>query len=427
LDTVLDALYGARGDIFEEIFSRSWSLLSEPARRVLMVMPIFATSASKAAIEAASDVHKWDLDEGLGQLVEMWLVEASSELDEAKRRYNVHPLTKAFAGARLRENELEVGMRLRVAEYFAAHVKQHGGSQRDLRAYDRLEDELENILAAMEWCYQYKGAREKTKLWRMIIDSSEGMADFLWSRGYWNERLLLSQRAAELSEALEDWESVGRQTYSIGWIHYWQNNLDMAEELAQQSLIAMERTENPRNIALPKRLFGLIALGRKDYEKAEQLLKEVREVAPLHGVHEGTAAITGDLCIVAYQKGDYAAAQKWQEEALALHKQLGDKEGFAIGLSFLGHIAQKCGDLTRARQIYTEGLQAAREIKRVITIGRCTQGLAQVAEKEADYHQSLTLAREALEIFERVGLKREIKETRELVERLEKRVEERRR
>ena len=77
LDTVLDYLYEARGDIFENIFARSWSLLSENARRVLMVMPIFATSASKEAIEAASDVHKWDLDEALGQLVEMWLVAVS--------------------------------------------------------------------------------------------------------------------------------------------------------------------------------------------------------------------------------------------------------------------------------------------------------------------------------------------------------------
>jgi len=46
LDTVLDSLYEARGDIFENIFARSWGLLGESARCVLMVMPIFATSAS---------------------------------------------------------------------------------------------------------------------------------------------------------------------------------------------------------------------------------------------------------------------------------------------------------------------------------------------------------------------------------------------
>jgi hypothetical protein len=46
-------------------------------------MPVFAASASKTAIEAASDIHKWELDEGLGQLVELWLWEASEKLDGA--------------------------------------------------------------------------------------------------------------------------------------------------------------------------------------------------------------------------------------------------------------------------------------------------------------------------------------------------------
>ncbi|MBM4445592.1 MAG: hypothetical protein FJ020_09905 [Chloroflexi bacterium] len=104
LDTVLAALHEAKGDIFEEVFARSWSLLSDDAQRILMVMPIFAASASRTAIEAASDVHHSALDEGLGQLVEMWLVEASEELHIAKRRYSIHPLTRAFAGARLAED-----------------------------------------------------------------------------------------------------------------------------------------------------------------------------------------------------------------------------------------------------------------------------------------------------------------------------------
>jgi hypothetical protein len=96
LDSVLDSLYGARGDLFEFMFNRSWEMLSDDARRILMVMPIFATSASKEAIEAVSDVHTWDLDEGLGQLVEMSLVEVSGGLEE-QQRYSVHPLVRAFA------------------------------------------------------------------------------------------------------------------------------------------------------------------------------------------------------------------------------------------------------------------------------------------------------------------------------------------
>jgi hypothetical protein len=46
IDGVLDSLYEARGDIFEFIFERAWSLLSDSAVKILSVMPIFDASAS---------------------------------------------------------------------------------------------------------------------------------------------------------------------------------------------------------------------------------------------------------------------------------------------------------------------------------------------------------------------------------------------
>ncbi len=101
IDGVLNGLYGAHGDIFVFIFDRAWSLLSHPARKILLIMPIFASSASKASLAAASELQGWDLDEGLGQLIELWLLEASEKLDESKRRYSLHPLTRFFAQHRL--------------------------------------------------------------------------------------------------------------------------------------------------------------------------------------------------------------------------------------------------------------------------------------------------------------------------------------
>lgn len=104
LDTVLAALHEARGSIFDCIFSRSWGLLSPGSQRVLKVMPLFATSASRAGIEAASDVHHFAFDDALGQLVEMSLVDATDELNLARRRYSIHPLTRAFATAKHQSN-----------------------------------------------------------------------------------------------------------------------------------------------------------------------------------------------------------------------------------------------------------------------------------------------------------------------------------
>jgi len=151
LDTVLAALHEARGDIFDNIFARSWNLLSMSARQVLIVMPIFATSASRPGIEAASDVHHFALDEALGQLVEMSLVDATDELDLTVRRYSIHPLTRSFAGARLLEGPIfEHEARLRLAGYYVERCKEMG-QWGYTAGFPWFEGELPNIISVIEW------------------------------------------------------------------------------------------------------------------------------------------------------------------------------------------------------------------------------------------------------------------------------------
>jgi hypothetical protein len=151
LDTVLAALHEARGDIFEQVFVRSWELLSVEARQVLMVMPIFAAPTIRAALEAASDVHHFALDEALGQLVETSLVDATDELEVARRRYSMHPLTRAFAAAKLaQESEAKNIAQQRLAEFFEGFIKKHGGYVYQA-GYAQLEPELPNILTVIQW------------------------------------------------------------------------------------------------------------------------------------------------------------------------------------------------------------------------------------------------------------------------------------
>jgi hypothetical protein len=127
LDSVLRALHAGQAKPFEQIFTRSWDLLSLDARRVLMVMTLFATSASRAAIEAASDIHHFTLDEALGQLVEMSLVDPTDELESRLRRYSIHPLTRSFANRHLvQEGEFERQAMLRLASNYVETCREAG-------------------------------------------------------------------------------------------------------------------------------------------------------------------------------------------------------------------------------------------------------------------------------------------------------------
>ena len=97
LDAVIESLQKGRGNLFEDIFSRSWSLLPKKAQQVLLVMPFFVVPAERDAIESASGVANVDLDEALGQTVVMWLIETSDDHTLSYRRYSIHPLTRSFA------------------------------------------------------------------------------------------------------------------------------------------------------------------------------------------------------------------------------------------------------------------------------------------------------------------------------------------
>jgi len=182
LDTVLASLHEARGSIFDSIFTRSWALLSASARQVLIVTPIFATSASREGIEATSDVHHFVLDEALGQLVEMSLVDATDELDLTRRRYSIHPLTRAFATSKVRqEPEGYRAAQQRLAGFYQSFTKEHGGFWYR-NGLARLEPELPNILATVQWC-------RREHLSRMGLDILHNVLGFILIHGYWADVL----------------------------------------------------------------------------------------------------------------------------------------------------------------------------------------------------------------------------------------------
>ena len=243
IDGVLDSLYDARGDIFESIFERAWSLLSEPAIHILTVMPIFAASASKAAIEAASDVHKYDLDEGLGQLVELWLLEASDKLDATKRRYSLHPLTRAYAQKRLSEHgNLERQARVRLAEYFEQFAIERGGDQWAWEHYDEIEEEKSNIFTLIEWCFANDEGLAGMRL-------TKAVTFFMSLRGYIKESFALGNKAAQVARKQKlNKDLVFLLMHGIGWREANEGNADIAESLIREGLKIYEKINDSKGI-----------------------------------------------------------------------------------------------------------------------------------------------------------------------------------
>jgi tetratricopeptide (TPR) repeat protein len=166
-----------------------------------------------------------------------------------------------------------------------------------------------------------------------------------------------------------------------GLLAQQQEEYDVAEQLFQDALVIRRDLKNEKLIAIAINSLGGLEHERKQYDKAEQHYREALALAEKQNLKEPQAYISGNLGLLAFDHERWTEAREWFEKAL----------------------------------------QLAREVGRQDLIASDLDGLARVNEAEGHPDLALSLAQEALKIFERLRESREAG-TRELVERLRKKV-----
>lgn len=418
LEGVLNSLHEARGDIFEFMFKRAWSLLSPAAIRILMIMPIFASSASKAAIEAASDIHKWELDEGLGQLVELWLVEASDRLDESKRRYSLHPLTRAFAHNRLTNDEaMEHDARLRLAEFFEAFAKAAGGDKWTWEKYDEIEEEEDNIFALIDWCFENDQGLAGMGL-------TKAVTFFLSVRGYFHEAKAFEHKAVEVARQMGKTDELAwLLVYGVGWIEICTGSFDKSEKLISEGMQIYEKTGSSEGIRTALHNLGLALRFKNDFEHARQCYERGLSLAKIAKDQAAIASFQRGLSVLAASEGNLIEAKQGLESILTI---LREKDEMALGgtLANLADINRKLKCFDEALKFGREGLELSKKMKKRYTISWASFVLAQTEAETGNYESALMLAKEALEFLERHGsLSMQVEEVRKLILELEQKLE----
>ncbi|MEW5957955.1 MAG: tetratricopeptide repeat protein [Chloroflexota bacterium] len=405
LERVLSNLYQARGDVFESIFSRSFDMLTINARQVLRSLLVFSAPASQEAIAAVSGIKEFELDEALGQLVEMLLVNMTGILTDA--HYDIHPLTRAYARKELLEKDGLEGQKayLSSAKYFLTYVKSHAKAVDRSQSYRALEQEHANIFASLYWCYETgrQVEAEQAALWGMLVAFADGLADYLWGRGYWAERVDICAKAYEACIFLDDWEGAGRQTYAIGWVYWEQGNIDLAQQWAEKCQQAMKQANRPEGLSLAKHLLGLVAMRRAEYSNANTYFMEALKMTPPEraGVG-GPGSIMSELGHLHRVQGKLDEAKIWYEKCMAENERTGFTEGLGISKGYLAQTLFLMGQLAQAETLYREALKIAIKVGRATTIARIHRGLAEILFEQGRFDEAREHAQEALPIYERL-------------------------
>ena len=319
----------------------SYDLLDESEKTVFRRMSVFAGSFSLEAAEAVCGQidAKCDvaiLDAITSLIDKSLLIRLDGKADE--RRFNMLDVVREYALNALESAGEDAAASRLHAEYFVSlgeKAEPFLQAAQSAEWLDRLEDEHDNLRAAMQWS--------------LTNDPPLAVRLGVSVRNFWLLHSHLSEGYRWLKAALEN------------------------------------GGEPP--VALRFKLMnglGLAARFRGDYETARKAYADGLAAGKEAGDKQGVALSSRGLGLVAMQIGDTPAAREYFESGLAISRQLDDKFGIAISLSFLGDCARTERDFSRARPLFEESLALFRELDNKSAVSDALNNLGAACFGEGD-------------------------------------------
>jgi tetratricopeptide (TPR) repeat protein len=269
-------------------------------------------------------------------------------------------------------------VRERHGRFFLALVEQ---AEPELRGpeqrlwLDRLEQEHDNLRAALEWAKAPDqpgaaevGLRLVAVLWR-----------FWWRRGHigeGRERLAAALAVAEREPAPV--LARARAVYGAAYMAFVQGDYDVVQPLFAESLAMSRAAGNLAAQATALNGLGHAAYQQRDYDTAQAFHEESLALQRALKDPVGIAIALNNLGLVATSRGDYVLARAQLEESLALSRQMGDRWGIATTLNNLALAARGQQDYVAACALIAESLAIRRELGDKYGIAFCLAGLAAV-------------------------------------------------
>jgi non-specific serine/threonine protein kinase len=388
-----------------ETIDWSYELLSEKEKALLSRLAIFAGGWSLEAAEAVCDdnddpagssIGRGEVLDLLSKLVDKSMVQ--TEKKEGERRYRLLETIRQYSLEKLRQAKDEELLRNRhLAWYLALAQKAEPMLCRGEQIVwmNRIEVELDNLRAAMDWSVKVRKGEEAGRL-------ASAPLLFWLARGRHVEGRQRLERALQVSVKSAT-AARAKALYAACMIGYWFADFDrmlpcgrechaIAEELGDESLLAwalmgesiaehnLEQAEKAiahaqKSLNIFRRigdrwgiLNSLLCLGailntRSDISESMPLLEEGLRLARDQGerLHIGWAL--NNLGRNYQLEGrNLQRAAALVRESIDVSVELGNRQGVCGSLSLLARIFQRLGDFRRSRQCACEALNIVREL-----------------------------------------------------------------
>ncbi len=355
----------ARQQTLRNTIEWSYDLLTEGEKQLFRRMAVFQGGRTLEGLEAVCDSEalqvegrlEMDVLEGVESLVSKSLLQQreGSEGSNGEPRFWILETIHEYAREKLQEGGEAEPLEREHALYFmrlAEEAEPHLRGEKQVEWLSRLEDEYDNIRAALWWSREQRdqGDADAAEIGLRIAGA---ILRFWYVRGYFSEgreqfERALSSRGTSGAEGAISQVDVGvggaaraKALNGAGVLACAQGDYAAARSLYEESLAIRRELEDKRGIAYSLNNLGIVALEQGDYAAARSLQEESLAIRRELGDKRGIAESLNNLGIVVAEQGDYPAARSLQEESLAIKRELGDKQGITSSLASLGRVVAR--------------------------------------------------------------------------------------
>lgn len=391
----------ARQRTMRDTIAWSYELLTPAEQRLFRQLAVFAGGGDVTAIEAVctpTGAGPLDVLDGIEALQRHSLLRLEEGAEEEPRVVMFETIREYALEQLVASGDADT-LRARHARYYVVFVEEHASQffSPDLgRWLDRLEQEHDNLRAALRWCITQGNAALGLRL-------SAALWVFWYVRGYAEGRAHLTALLA-LPEATAVGVPRAQSLLGAGQLALGQGDTASARAFLAEGLALYRALGDARGAADALLVAGFVARVEEEYETAGALLDEALALSRAIGYPFITAAALHHLGMMAADaREDYAAAQSLLEESLALYRTLGVPRFIALVLCALGEVARAQGNHGRARGVLHEGLATTRAIGASLDIPLALDTVAHLAMDEGRRERAVGLAAAATSIRETMG------------------------
>ncbi|MGD0852236.1 MAG: tetratricopeptide repeat protein [Acidimicrobiales bacterium] len=325
----------------------SYQLLSIGTAQILRRMGVFGGGCDLEAFAAVA-IRDDDIDalQVAQELLDVSLITVGEDVDGNPRIGTLETIHQYALERLSEEGELD-DTRLQHAIHFE-HVAEEAAEQLrgpgQLAALDRLEAELDNMRAALEWSLTHE---EGFDVGQRLV---EQLAYFWYRHGYATEGRQWLLRALEMT-ADEAGSRLANIAHWLGVLMQQQGETEESLAFFERSLAIAREVGDVDRQARELNSLGITYDALGDLQRARSLLEESANTARSIGDPSRLAAALTNLGHIESYSGNHARSLEILEEALRLDQETGDMLGIALDQQSLAAANLRLGRTERADEL----------------------------------------------------------------------------